>query len=199
MKDRPWDTKWIIRVKQRRTGHVMAKRKDKQRSTRHYTEKKRSSNLQIYSVLIIYLLSYVLSFIDLLWLSLWYLMACPSLIYSDYPFGILCSVFLWFTLNIPLVSYGLSFIDLLWLSLWYIMAWHSLIYSDYLVGILMPVLLWFTLIIPLVSYGLSFFDLLWLSLWYLMACPSFIYSDYPCNTGIIRINQRKTGHKIPKG
>jgi CII-binding regulator of phage lambda lysogenization HflD len=28
----------------------MAKRKDKQRSTRHYTEKKRSSNLQIYSV-----------------------------------------------------------------------------------------------------------------------------------------------------
>jgi hypothetical protein len=123
-------------------------------------------------------------------------MACPSLIYSDYPFGILWHVLRWFRLIIPVVSYGLSFFDLLWLSLWYLMACPSFIYSDYPFGILWPVLLWFILIIPLVSYGLSFFDLLWLSLWYLMAwsclicsfwlslwyimaCP-LIYSDYPC-------------------
>ena len=102
-------------------------------------------------------------------------MVCPSLIYSDYPFGILCPVLLWFTLIIPLVSYGLSFFDLFWLSRWYLKACPSLIYSDYPFGILWPVLLWFTLIIPLVSCGLSFFDLLWLSLWYIMACPSLIY------------------------
>jgi hypothetical protein len=90
-------------------------------------------------------------------------MACPSLIYSDYPYGILWPVLLWFTLIIPLVSYGLSFFDLLRLSLWYLMACLFLIYSDYPFGILWPVLFLFTLIIPL--------DIL--------ACP-LIYSDYPC-------------------
>ena len=33
----------------------MAKRKDKQQSTRHYTENKRSSNLQIYSVSLMFI------------------------------------------------------------------------------------------------------------------------------------------------
>ena len=142
------------------------------------------------------LVYYCLSFFDLLWLSLWYLMVCPCLIYSDYPIGILWPVLLWFILIISLISLGLSFFDILWLSLWYLMTCPSLIYSDYDFGILWTLFLWFTLIIPLVYYGLSFFnlwllnnrlvsyglsfvDLLWLSLWYLMTCPSLIYSDYP--------------------
>ena len=189
----------------------------------------------LWFILIIPLVSYGLSFFDLFWLSLvvsyglsffdlfwleWYLMACPSLIYSDYPYGILWPVLLWFNLIIPLVSYGLS--------LFWFMAIRYLLIIRVSFGILWPVLLWFTqikswylmdrpslilwlsriifLIIPMVSYGLSFFDLFWLSHgilwpvllwfiliipWYLMACPDTI--------GIIRINQGRTGHKIPKG
>jgi hypothetical protein len=73
---------------------------------------------------IIPLVSYGLSFFDLLRLSLWYLMACLFLIYSDYPFGILWPVLFLFTLIIPL--------DILACPL---------ISSDYPCGILWPVLL----------------------------------------------------------
>ena len=134
------DTIGIIRINQRRTGHKIPKG--------YQNKSKKDRPVLPWFILIIPMVSYGLSFFDLFWLSLWYLMACPSLIYSDYPYGILWPVLLWFILIIPLVSYGLSFFDLFWLSLWYLMACPSLIYSDY----------------PLVSYGLSFFDLLWLSL-----------------------------------
>jgi hypothetical protein len=123
---------------------------------------------------------YCLSFFDVLWLFLWYLLAnvlpvflrCTSYDYSFYIF--------W-----PM--YCLSFFDVLWLFLWYLLA------------NVLPVFLRCLMTIPLVSYGqciacvssmsdnysfgilwtmycLSFFDVLWLLLWYLvtMYCLSFI-------------------------
>jgi hypothetical protein len=70
------------------------------------------------------------------WLSLWYLMACPSLIYSDYLFGILWPVLLWFTSS-----------EYPFCIFWSVLLWCT----DYLFGISWPVLLLFTLIIPFVS------------------------------------------------
>jgi predicted neutral ceramidase superfamily lipid hydrolase len=96
-KDRPLDTKGIIRVNQRRTACPSLIYSDYPFGILW--------PVLLWFTLNIPMVSYGLSFIDLLWLSLWYRMACPSLIYSYYPFGILCSVLLWFTLIIPLVSY----------------------------------------------------------------------------------------------
>jgi hypothetical protein len=115
----------------------------------------------LWFTLIIPLVSYGLSFFYLLWLSLlylkacpsliysfwlslWYLMACPSFIYSDYLFGILWPVLLWFTAFVYFFCF-----------FWPVLVW----FTYYPFGISCPFLLLFTLIIPVVSYGLFFFVL----------------------------------------
>jgi hypothetical protein len=79
------------------------------------------------------------------------------------------------------------------------MACSSLIYSDYPFGVLSPVLLRFILIIPLVSYVLSFFVFEGQAMRYQWDNQNKSKARPYDTKGIIRVNQRRTGHNIPKG